>query len=281
MQRSLSQGCTGADVRQLQRLLNFHLPWPWWPRLRDDGNFGPRTRAKVIEFQTVNDCASPKGVVDPETLHALLDVRETRFYARLDPRKFPLDSEPPASAQNAGGGQVGQRTIQLQWPTAQLNVNPFFLQRLAISGQVNWVVQRQGDPDFTLSLGGQFALNQKGFAGGAWTGQGYAQMGPSSLFKRGNFDLLNPSLVLMLQKNQDQAATLGVGIGNQFNYTLSSVKDPSNPANEIQNLSLFLNTQLVLTSCTLSGPDAGKCVAPAFQVLGGVIWTFDWIGAGP
>ena len=51
--RILGFGCTGPDVVNLQLLLNHHLGLPRQP-LAPDGTFGPLTRARVIEFQTLN-----------------------------------------------------------------------------------------------------------------------------------------------------------------------------------------------------------------------------------
>lgn len=90
--RILSFGSNGPDVANLQLLLNHHLGLPRRP-LVPDGIFGPLTRARVIEFQTLNRLwpvqmppppeadGHPRkplvadGIVGPKTLRVLLDIR--------------------------------------------------------------------------------------------------------------------------------------------------------------------------------------------------------------
>src|SRR5215472_13712657 len=47
--RLLSQGCTGPDVLRVQRMLNRAAPKG--ALLKEDSIFGPKTKARVIEFQ--------------------------------------------------------------------------------------------------------------------------------------------------------------------------------------------------------------------------------------
>ena len=75
------------------------------------------------------------------------------------------------------------------------------------------------------------------------------------------FDLLNPFVVAMIQQNQGQPPSIGVGIGNQMNYKLT----PDG------FLSLFINGQLVSNT----GLNNGSTAAPAGQVLGGIGLTID------
>src|ERR1700740_2697203 len=90
--RILGFGSKGPDVANLQLLLNHHLGLPRQP-LVPDGIFGPLTRVRVIEFQTLNRLwpvqmppppeaeGLPRkplvidGVVGPNTLRVLLDIR--------------------------------------------------------------------------------------------------------------------------------------------------------------------------------------------------------------
>jgi peptidoglycan hydrolase-like protein with peptidoglycan-binding domain len=53
MTSDIGFGATGNEVVALQRLLNHHLSPPMGP-LKVDGVFGPKTSARVIEFQALN-----------------------------------------------------------------------------------------------------------------------------------------------------------------------------------------------------------------------------------
>ena len=97
---------------------------------------------------------------------------------------------------------------------------------------------------------------------GSWTAQGFAQMGFSGLVKKGDFDLLNPFAVIMLQRSEKpKQFQVGFGIGNQINYNLTK-----------RGLQLFLNGQLV----TSVGLDNGDTSAPGAQIMIGPSYTFDW-----
>src|SRR5262249_14501367 len=129
-------------------------------------------------------------------------------------------------------------------------------------------------PDFQISAGGQFALNQQTGPrpNGGWSGQGFVQWGPVGFLKVGGFDLLNPFVAVMLQVNQGQAPSVGLGLGNQINWTLWSPPHPTIPNADRQNIGIFLNTQLV-TNTDLT---TGRTSAPGGQFLAGATWTFDW-----
>ncbi len=70
MPRLLSAGATGPDVRDLQSRLNLAPPTQL-PPLAVDGIFGPKTRARVVEFQK-NKGLVADGIVGPKTWAALL-----------------------------------------------------------------------------------------------------------------------------------------------------------------------------------------------------------------
>jgi hypothetical protein len=72
--RDLFIGCTGSDVRNIQQLLNYHLP-KVLPSLSEDGQFGPKTDARVREFQRLNHISSD-GVVGPNTRIHLLSLEQ-------------------------------------------------------------------------------------------------------------------------------------------------------------------------------------------------------------
>ena len=67
--RNLYSGCTGQDVRNLQLSLNCRPPSELDP-LKDDGIFGPKTLARVKEYQANNDLVAD-GIVGPKTRAAL------------------------------------------------------------------------------------------------------------------------------------------------------------------------------------------------------------------
>jgi len=67
--RVLTNGSTGPDVRALQALLNQRRP-SRLPPLAADGIFGPKTLARVKEFQQANGLAAD-GIVGPQTWRAL------------------------------------------------------------------------------------------------------------------------------------------------------------------------------------------------------------------
>ena len=70
MPRTLSSGATGSDVIELQSRLN-NAPLGSVP-LDVDGIFGPKTRARVVEFQARKGLAAD-GIVGPKTWAALLE----------------------------------------------------------------------------------------------------------------------------------------------------------------------------------------------------------------
>jgi peptidoglycan hydrolase-like protein with peptidoglycan-binding domain len=312
MPRTLNVGATGEDVRALQRLLNFHFPLPWWVPLTEDGIFGSKTRARVVEFQSVNNLLVD-GIVGPQTRQTLLDSRTFSFNAsiapiaeELSPHKLQLSGGPNLAGSKAkqlpfvlaqattpttpgpsgapsGPATLTQRTVQLQMGQ-QLSINPYFLSPLVITGQVSWLFRRNGLTDFTITAAGQFAFNQQSgpMPNGGWSGQGAVQWGPTGILKIGDFDLLNPFVTLMLQKNQGQPPSFGLGIGNQINWTLWSLPHPSIPNVDRRNLGLFVNGQLVTNTFLPIGTPppgslpSGQFSAPGVQILGGVSWTMDW-----
>lgn len=65
----LREGARGADVKNVQHALDYHMP-NVVPPLVQDGIFGPKTKARTIAFQKANDL-TVDGIVGPETRKAL------------------------------------------------------------------------------------------------------------------------------------------------------------------------------------------------------------------
>ena len=92
MDRTLSKGMTGSDVRAVQDALNYQIRRGLTP-LAIDGIFGPKTEARVTEFQTANNLVVD-GIVGPQTKSLLFEVTEFSTALLLpDSHHFPLDSQ--------------------------------------------------------------------------------------------------------------------------------------------------------------------------------------------
>jgi len=302
--RILGFGSTGPDVVNLQLLLNHHLGLPTRP-LVPDGIFGPLTRARVIEFQTVNRLwpvqmppppeahGLPRkplvidGFVGPNTLRVLLDVRvveptKSEFAPLAKDKQIgsakPLQLVQVAQSDTDSTVSVGDppspkppvliQQVTLQAGT-QAAVNPWVFSPFVFTGQATLLAKNDGKPDFVLTAGGQIALNT-GSANGSWSGQGFLQMGLGGFdsLKLGPLDLLNPFWQVMLQKNQGQDPTFGTALGNQINWALS--KKIVN-GQEVDVVDIFFNAQAVVN---ISLRD-GTCSAPSGQFLLGASYTFS------
>lgn len=73
MARMLSSGATGADVVDLQLRLNSSPPTQL-ALLSVDGIFGPKTRARVVEFQTNNGLAADLDLATANAIRSHKDV---------------------------------------------------------------------------------------------------------------------------------------------------------------------------------------------------------------
>ncbi len=292
---------TGSDVAAVQRLLNYHLALPRFVPLVPDGIFGPLTRARVMEFQRLNqlypvtmpiqetDGVVRKplvidGVVGPNTGRVLLDVRlisqdpTSQFIPNVDRRTRGGAARFGFEAVRQSAAPVGDpspappppvrviRFVTMQ-AGSQASVNPWVISPVVITGQITWLARNEGKPDFLLTAGGQFAVNL-GDVNGRWTGQVFGQMGLGNLnLQLGPVDFLNPFVQLMLQKNQGQPAGVGLAVGNQINLSLR--KTTINGI-EQDTFSVFVNLQEVVNV----GMDHGQCSAPATQGLIGLGWSF-------
>jgi hypothetical protein len=114
MGRLISQGTQGADVRAIQDVLNFHIRR--FQPLVVDGVFGPKTHARVVEFQKANGL-TPDGLVGPITLGKLLEEEVTPVSLALVPQ-----------AEGIRQGAFGLQPPRLIPPlTLPPTISPFFL----------------------------------------------------------------------------------------------------------------------------------------------------------
>ncbi len=111
MSRLLSIGSSGQDVRAVQDVLNYHVRRG--EPLRVDGTFGPKTNARVREFQSSNNL-KPDGIVGPNTERLLFQVHDVMVPLLLFPK---LQLTLPQLGGGAPQGIQPPRLIPpLQWP---------------------------------------------------------------------------------------------------------------------------------------------------------------------
>jgi peptidoglycan hydrolase-like protein with peptidoglycan-binding domain len=104
---------TGADVRALQDVLNFHIRR--FEPLKVDGIFGAKTNARVLEFQKSNGLKAD-GLVGPKTNEQLYEVTELPLPIMLMPN---LRLNPPqfgVGTSSKVGIQPPRLIPPLQWP---------------------------------------------------------------------------------------------------------------------------------------------------------------------
>ena len=97
MGRLIRQGSKGEDVRAVQDVLNFHIRR--LTPLNVDGDFGPLTHARVVEFQKANQL-SPDGIVGPNTMAKLFEEEQLPISLVLVPQQAstvggPSGIQPP------------------------------------------------------------------------------------------------------------------------------------------------------------------------------------------
>jgi hypothetical protein len=100
----LAEGSRGQEVKNLQTALNYHLP-NFFPPLAIDGIFGPKTRSRVVQFQT-SFRLQVDGLVGPEThkaLYTFVDCSHHVVIARrsvaspaVRSRSFAVGDAPPS-----------------------------------------------------------------------------------------------------------------------------------------------------------------------------------------
>lgn len=93
MGRLIKQGLKGADVRAVQDVLNFHVRR--LVPLAVDGIFGPRTHARVVEFQKSNKLVGD-GIVGPKTMAKLFEEEQVPIsFALLPQARTAIGIQPP------------------------------------------------------------------------------------------------------------------------------------------------------------------------------------------
>jgi hypothetical protein len=127
MGRLIKQGTKGADVRAIQDVLNFHIRR--LTPLRVDGDFGPLTHTRVVEFQKSNQL-KPDGIVGPNTMGKLFEEEQLPITLVLAPRQ---------ATPTIGGPRLGIQPPRLIPPLTLPPlrpplVTPFFLPPDSFSG---------------------------------------------------------------------------------------------------------------------------------------------------
>ena len=96
MGRLVRQGSKGEDVRAIQDVLNFHIRR--LEPLAVDGDFGPRTHARVVEFQKANQLTAD-GIVGPQTMAKLFEEEQLPITLALVPQQGSTVGGPPRGIQ--------------------------------------------------------------------------------------------------------------------------------------------------------------------------------------
>lgn len=271
MARDLLIGSTGDDVRNLQRLLNFHLQDAGVATLTPDGSFGQKTQAAVLRLQQLAHLAQD-GSVGAMTRAALVNVgsvtaglagysaepgesvgslragdlfriAQARSSIKLPPAALALMGASPAGAPPSPSPPAPPVRIEFQSVAVQAGDQFSWNFKDLASAHSPFVIGGQANILFKLSPlrrpiafspGFQFFSNGVGSPNGPWTGQGFIQIGKPSLLPFGDFDLLNPFVQGFLQRNFRQSPQGGFAIGNQATWKLLG-----------DRLGLFVNTQAV------------------------------------
>jgi hypothetical protein len=122
MDRTLSLGMSGPDVRALQDALNYQIRRG--EPLKVDGIFGPKTLVRVRDFQQVNRLKID-GIAGPLTQAQLYEVTEITLPILFMPN---LRLNPPTFGQGASSGIQPPRLVPpLQWPGPPAPPPPPFL----------------------------------------------------------------------------------------------------------------------------------------------------------
>jgi len=117
----LKLGSRGDDVRRLQRLLNLHLDAD--EQLKVDGNFGPKTREAVLDFQK-GEGLKPDGVVGRDTWFSLISAGTQEASWKAKPPAAPTKVVAAAST-TATKKTVGQWTLTERFEYVLQHCGPY------------------------------------------------------------------------------------------------------------------------------------------------------------
>lgn len=244
-------------------------------RLSADGLVGPKTRSALVNVGSVSAQVGVNATQRPAASRPQPFAPRTRFGlvggGDDDPsfpdillelfRKFsqlfnvPLPSAvPPPPPPPPTPVQVNVQGVVVQAGN-QWSFNPFAPSPFVLGSQANVLFKIGGLPPIAVSPGVQFFANGVGSPNGAFTGQGFVQIGPPSVLPFGDFDLLNPFVQGFVQKNSGQPGQVGFALGNQATWKLVG-----------DTLGLFVNTQAVFAF----GLKSGQGQPVAGQVFGGL-----------
>jgi hypothetical protein len=241
MDRTLSQGTSGADVRTAQAYLNYHLATPGADSLVEDGIFGPATRAKTIEFQKRANLKQD-GIIGPATRSALLAFQTVSTRGSVTPKVIlppvpnvqldPSLRKPPdwrKSIPNAyqppewffpvprdTGWQIkkwefqGSNEFDVPWSDtspAQISVEATFLRRVDGKQQ-----------EFTI--GNQESVTPRS-EDGKWNAQFYIKRQWEDVIpQKGRISWLNPWIMGYLKGTQNGRWFAGAAAGNETTVDL-------------------------------------------------------------
>ena len=250
MPRDLCQGIRGDDVRELQALLNYHLPAPPSP-LVTDGIFGSQTDARVREFQKRN-LIQIDGIVGPQTrsvlyatitikIYTTVALREGRssFVARAGGLRsgvllasagstLPIADVPSAQPAQPATPSFHLDNIQVQ-AGGQRTFSPWLgpsspgFNSLVLTAQATFL--RVGDgPHLELTPGAQVAANGAP-SDSKYNAQVFFQVTAADLIAPGRFHLFSPFAQATFQSNFAPfgAPTAGLTVGNTLQFDI--IKD--------------------------------------------------------
>ena len=134
MSRLLSVGSSGPDVKAVQDVLNYHVRRG--EPLAVDGKFGPKTNARVREFQTSNGLKAD-GIVGPNTESKLFQVHDVIVPLFIVPQLQLTLPRLGISDGTSSGIRPPRLIPPLQWPGSPTAIppGPFILGRTFSLGQ--------------------------------------------------------------------------------------------------------------------------------------------------
>src|SRR5580658_7847391 len=287
MDRSLSQGTSGPDVRTAQAYLNLHTATPGIAQLKQDGVFGPVTRARTIEFQRRAGLVAD-GVIGPKTRAALLAFQKITVQGTVTPQVILAFQT--TTAQGAVTPQVSLPPVpNVQLPpslgklpdihdkpaTPYLQVPDGFWPKPRDTG---WQIKKwefQGGNEFDIpwsdsspaqisveatllrrlngkeqegTLGAQWSSTPIS-ADGRWNAQFYFKKSADDLIRNiGPISLLNPWMMAYVKIPSHSSAVAGVAVGNETSVDLKKNADKKTV------LSFVLGQGVMLDLVDLNGP---------------------------